>query len=501
MGEGLRSRALLRAASDGVQVLDRHGYVKEASESLAHMLGSERSDLVGQHVSAWDLRFPAKHINEWLKSVPLGEQRQFESTYRRIDGSSLDVEVQAVVTEIDGQEYVYCSVRDVSERKRLSQQLLAASNEVRDLYEEAPCVYYSLDAEGRIVRMNATGLRWLGCTADEVIGSSPGRFLNDEGRAQFKALFPRFISDGHIEDVEFDLIPVVGQTRRVRMSSVAVRNDRGEFLRSRSVLHDVTEAHRAQEVRLTATKLEAENRQFREANRVKRAFLSNVSHEMRTPLNGILGLTQLLRMGAIDPRSPKFAQFLNQVDSSGQKLLKLIDAVLQIVHAESGRLEFAPEPTDVQYAAATVLAMFDADVKAKAIVMDVRVEPGAQRAMLDPLRLEQALASYVSNAVKFTGNGGLIHISASVGEAASLRVEVTDSGIGIAPEHMERLFVDFQQLSEGNTKAYEGLGVGLALTKRIVEAQGGTVSVHSELGKGSSFVFQLPGVIPATAES
>ncbi len=501
MGEGLRNRALLRAASDGVQVLDREGHVSEASESLARMLGTDRKSLVGQHVSAWDMRFPAKHINEWLRAVPLGEQRQFESRYRRNDGSIFDVEVQASVAEVDGQEYVYCSVRDVSERKRLNQQLIAAINEVRDLYDEAPCAYYSLDADGRIVRMNTTGLRWLGGTAEEVIGQSPGRFLQDEGRAQFKAIFPRFISEGRIEGVEFELVPLVGQTRRVRMSSVAVRNEAGGFLMSRSVMHDVSDAYRAQEVRLTAARLEAENRQFREANRVKRAFLSNVSHEMRTPLNGILGLTNLLRSGAIDPGSPKFAQFLDQVDGSGQKLLKLIEAVLQIANAESGRLEVVPEPTDVQYVVATVLSMFDRELKAKSIKVEVSVEQGAERAVLDPLRLVQALASYVSNAVKFSTKGGLVQVMASVVEDNSLRVEVTDSGIGIAPEHMSRLFVDFQQLSEGHTKAFEGLGVGLALTKRIVEAQKGKVSARSEVGRGSSFVFQLPGVILAVAQS
>lgn len=166
MGEGLRNRALLRAASDGVQVLDRQGRVKEASESLARMLGHHRNDLVGQHVSAWDVRFSADHINEWLKSLPIGDQREFSSKYRRNDGSLLDVEVRAAVADIDGLEYVYCSVRDISELKQARAAEARATERLHDAIEALPAGFELYDADDRMVLVNSTMKRMYPAVAD-----------------------------------------------------------------------------------------------------------------------------------------------------------------------------------------------------------------------------------------------------------------------------------------------------------------------------------------------
>jgi diguanylate cyclase (GGDEF)-like protein/PAS domain S-box-containing protein len=166
MGEGLRNRALLRAASDGVQVLDRRGQVKEASESLARMLGRDRNDLVGQHVSAWDVRFSADHINGWLMSLPNGEPQRFTSEYRRNDGSLLDVEVRAAVANIDGLDYVYCSVRDISELKRARAAEVQATERLNEAIEALPAGFELYDANDKIVLVNSTMKRMYPAVAD-----------------------------------------------------------------------------------------------------------------------------------------------------------------------------------------------------------------------------------------------------------------------------------------------------------------------------------------------
>lgn len=164
--EGLRNRALLRSASDGVQVLDRRGIVCEVSDSLARMLSTERTDLLGQHVSGWDVRFSAGHINEWLRSLPPGEQREFSSKYRRNDGSLLDVEVRAAVADIGGLEYVYCSVRDVSELKQARAAEAQATERLHDAIEALPAGFELYDSDDRMVLVNSTMKRMYPAVAD-----------------------------------------------------------------------------------------------------------------------------------------------------------------------------------------------------------------------------------------------------------------------------------------------------------------------------------------------
>ena len=166
VGEGLRNRALLRAASDGVQVLDRRGFVKEASESLARMLGRDRNDLVGQHVSAWDARFSADHITDWLTALPNGEQRRFTSEYRRSDGSLVDVEVRAAVAHIDALDYVYCAVRDISELKQARAAEVQATERLHDAIEALPAGFELYDANDRIVLVNSTMKRMYPAVAE-----------------------------------------------------------------------------------------------------------------------------------------------------------------------------------------------------------------------------------------------------------------------------------------------------------------------------------------------
>jgi len=254
--ESGKRRALLLAASDGIHVLNHQGHLLDCSESFVAMLGASREHLIGRHVSTWDAKVSPDAITTWLGSVRLGTNYQFETLHRREDGTVMNVEVHCVGVRIDGEDLIYCAARDISERKLLEAQLSAASAEVQDLYDNAPCGYHSLDSQGRFLHINATELAWIGCNRDEVVGKlQVTDFFTQEGREQFRRNFPMLMAVGRVEGLEFDLVSRHGETRRVSMSATAVKDADGQFLRSRSVFFDITELKRARDQveHLTAT--------------------------------------------------------------------------------------------------------------------------------------------------------------------------------------------------------------------------------------------------------
>jgi signal transduction histidine kinase len=239
--------------------------------------------------------------------------------------------------------------------------------------------------------------------------------------------------------------------------------------------------------RHNALKLEGENRQIQEANRLKSQFLANMSHELRTPLTAIIGFADLLQMGAVPHGAPQHHAFLGHIGSSGRHLLRLINDVLDLSKVESGKFEFFPETFDLSVLVKDVQDILHTEILRKHLRVIADIEQSLGNLVLDPARLKQVLYNYLSNAIKFTPEGGLIFVRAVASDAHHFRLEVEDTGVGIAASDLPRLFTAYQQLDAGSTKKYEGSGLGLALTRRLVMAQGGSVGVRSTLGQGSVF--------------
>ena len=245
--------------------------------------------------------------------------------------------------------------------------------------------------------------------------------------------------------------------------------------------------HQADAAQRKRLELESENREIQEATRLKSQFLANMSHELRTPLTAIIGFADLLQMGAVAPGAPQHEVFLGHIASSGRHLLRLINDVLDLSKVESGKFEFFPEPFDLSVLVREVSDTLQTHIQRKHLRVVVDIEPSVRSLVLDTARLKQALYNYLSNAIKFTPDGGLITLRARPSGELHFCIEVEDSGVGIAAHDLPRLFFAYQQLDAGSTKKYEGSGLGLALTRRLVKAQGGNVGVRSTLGIGSVF--------------
>lgn len=237
--------------------------------------------------------------------------------------------------------------------------------------------------------------------------------------------------------------------------------------------------------------LRSANNELLDANQHKSIFLANMSHELRTPLNSILGFSELLRddtTGRFDVSTRH--RFLDQIHTSGQHLLDLINDVLDLSKVEAGQMEFHPEQVDLAESVRLVLSTVEPLAKTKDISIASDLGPDIHL-VADPIKLKQMLLNLVSNAIKFTANGGRVSIQTRQVESW-IEVAVADTGIGIAGTDLERLFVEFQQLDSGHGRQQEGTGLGLALTKRFAELHGGEVTVQSAPGQGSTFTLRLP---------
>ena len=258
------------------------------------------------------------------------------------------------------------------------------------------------------------------------------------------------------------------------------------------VVIDVTARKQAEDLRLHSVRLEAENRQIQEANRLKNEFLANMSHELRTPLNAVIGFAEILRGGEGRLPEAKRAEYLNHIAASGRHLLRLINDVLDLSKVESGKFDLVPEPIQLPQVVHDVVAVLQPEASRKGVQMQSQLDATLGEVVLDPARLKQMLYNLLSNAIKFTDAGGRVCLRAGPDGADRLRIEVEDTGIGIAAHDLSKLFRQFQQVHSGPAKAYPGTGLGLVLTRHLAELHGGSVGVRSTPGKGSVFHLVLP---------
>jgi PAS domain S-box-containing protein len=227
------------------------------------------------------------------------------------------------------------------------------------------------------------------------------------------------------------------------------------------------------------------------ANRAKSAFLANMSHELRTPLNAVIGFSELLEQQIFGELNDKQRSYVGNVLVSGRHLLQLVNDILDISKVEAGRMDLVYERTPIAGIVDIVRGVIGAVATKRGIHLEVELPPGLPDVFVDPGRIKQVLYNLISNAIKFTPRGGTVKLTART-EPRSLVVSVADTGIGIARADIPRLFREFEQLAQPNGTRPEGTGLGLALTRRLVELHGGRVEVESELGRGSTFSIHLP---------
>ena len=239
------------------------------------------------------------------------------------------------------------------------------------------------------------------------------------------------------------------------------------------------------------TEIQEKTQQLEIANRHKSEFLANMSHELRTPLNAVIGFSEVLLERMFGEVNEKQEEYLQDILSSGKHLLSLINDILDLSKIEAGRMELEAQPFDLPAAFDNALTLIRERASRNSIGLGVHVDPRIGEVVADERKVKQVLLNLLSNAVKFTPEGGTITMSAVL-NGGMVEISVADTGIGIAPEDQATVFEEFRQVGTDYARKREGTGLGLALARRLVELHGGTLTLQSELGKGSTFTFTIP---------
>ena len=493
----------LASIEAGFIATDAEGHVTRMNAVAEQVTGWTQSEARGRHL--WAVFACANRpaalgqrdaLDLLLEAGITVDQPQLMTVLAR-GGQCTPVEVRAALTRADdgtvrGLAMVFRDMTHIN-RAEFERHRLAA------IVESSFDAILGKTLDGGITSWNAAATGMFGYSVEQAVGASVQMLIPLEYKAEEARILARLGRGQHT--VPFDSVRLTRDGRRLAVSITVspIHDATGHIVGASKTMRDITDQQLAQQTRLKADRLEAENRQILEATRLKNQFLANMSHELRTPLNAIIGFAELLHADKVPASSPKHRQFLAHIGSSGHHLLRLINDLLDLSKVESGKFVFCPEPVDLGRLVGDVCEVLDALAMRKQLRLVVDIDPALTDLVLDPARFKQVLYNYLSNAIKFTPEQGQVTLRARAAGPRAFRLEVEDTGTGIAAADLPRLFVEFQQLDDSYSKQHQGTGLGLALTHRLVQAQGGSVGVRSTPGVGSVFHLEMPRAPAATA--
>ena len=410
-----------------------------------------------------------------------------------------DVTIWPVTEQTEGRGDLILILSEVSKRVRAERLATAAFAAEKARAAELASVINQMD-EGVVIvdsggryRLNTSAARVLGrgegefgggvkaLIVDMTLRDAAGRVLAPEETPLCRAL------DGgeHVSAEQYKIVRRDGGERVLSVSATPLRGEGGRAEGVVAVFRDITEGVRKHE------ELSAAYDRLREHDRLKSAFVANMSHELRTPLNVIIGLCQLLARDPGQPLAPLQADAIGRMERNGRALLEMVNDMLDYSRLESGRSALHLERIAPGEVIESVARGFEAEAREKKISLTVEVSPEIGEVSTDRRKLTQVVSCLVSNALKFTSAGGVSVSAGAVGED-QWYIEVTDTGIGISSDALAYIFDGFRQVDDRLTRSYNGVGLGLAITRRIVELLGGEINVESRQNEGSRFRITWP---------
>ena len=373
-------------------------------------------------------------------------------------------------------------------------QITASERRYRQVLNNLREVVFQTDPNGAWTLLNPAWTEISGYTTEESLGRCYADFLHPDDLETGLKLFPPLLT-GRTDScrLEVRFITRSGAARWVELHARTQHNELGECVGAAGTLADVTERHAAE------VALRAANDSLARAARLKDEFLAAMSHELRTPLNAVLGFSEVLMEGVHGAMNEKQLRALTNISESGRHLLSLINDLLDLSKIEAGKERLVMDTVYLDSLCATSLQFVRTQAAKKNLRLNLAVDPGVETLQGDERRLRQILVNLLTNAVKFTPEGGQVGLTVQPApDGQHVCLTVSDTGIGISPENQAKLFQPFVQLDSKLSRQYSGTGLGLSLVQRLAELHGGRVQLESTLGQGSRFTIILPRQMAGT---
>lgn len=493
------SLSLIEASRDPLVTISIQGKITDMNQATVNITGIPREKLTGTDFFDYFTE-PQKAREVYQEVFAKGSVADSPLTLRHKNGKLTDVLFNGSVYKDDRENVlgVVIVARDVTAQKLLSKYSLS-------LIEASLDPLVTISTEGKITDMNQATVDITGITREKLTGTDFFDYFTEPQKA--REVYQEVFAKGSVADSPLTLRHKKGKLTDVLFNGSVYKDDRGNVLGVVIVARDVTEQKRIATELIEAkvfaelatelaeeAKTKAENATLiaEAAVKSKQQFLSNMSHEIRTPMNAIIGFTKVVLKTELNKKQQ---EYLNAIKISGDALIVLINDILDLAKVDAGKMTFAQVPFKLSSSISAMLHLFETKIQEKNLELVKEYDTTIPEVLVgDPVRLHQIILNLVGNAVKFTSEGKItvcVRVLKENTEQVSIEFSITDTGIGIPESKLGNIFDDFQQATSGTSRLYGGTGLGLAIVKQLVEPQGGTITVKSKVGEGSTFAFIL----------
>jgi PAS domain S-box-containing protein len=473
-------RRLINGMNETIWIVDLEGRVLDVNKAAVKTLGYSRPELKESGIGLVDKYLKAEEVMQLVGSMKEDKIQIFETEHTTKDGRVFPVEISSSLIKYRGENVILSVARDISDRRKIEDELKLVNRSV----EQSPVSIVVTNSEGIIEYVNSAFSKVTGYLPEEIKGKTP-RILKSGKQPEwvYKNLWDTILAGkewiGELMNKKKN-----GELYWANVSISPVLNTKGEITHFVSAREDITEKKKMIEDLVTA-KEKAE-----ESDRLKSAFLANMSHEIRTPMNGILGFANLLKEPKLTVEEKE--NFVNIIESSGQRMLATINDLIDISKIESGMIEVEYSKVNIHEEMQLLFSFFEPEASKKGLKFFYRYESTHTDTVMvsDKLKLNAIMTNLIKNALKYTLDG-----SVEFGfrlENETVLFFIRDTGIGIDKNRQDAIFERFVQADNSISRGFEGSGLGLSISKAYVEMLKGRIWVESVKGKGSDFYFVLP---------
>lgn len=473
-----RHKTIFDNSSSSMVLVDPEtGAFLDGNKAVLNYTGYSKDELLNMDIGQIS-QSSGEELKKQLKLALNNEKNYYELKYRLASGEIRDIEVYTGKIEVKGKEVLHSVVHDITDKKNAFKEIFKLSKAV----EQSPVSIVITDTKGNIEYSNPKHCESTGYSHNELIHKNPRILKSGKLSKDIYQDLWNTILDGNKWEGEFYNQKKDGSYYWEFASIAPITNEEGTPINFIKIGKDITD-RKEMELELRKSKLKAE-----ESDRLKTAFLANLSHEIRTPLNGILGFTNLM-MSEDTPAELK-NEYANVIQESGDQLMMIIDDLVRISRIEAGQISIKPTEFVIKDLFDEILQFYKPGIANNELEIKIENTPCITRQIkTDRKRIRQVLDNIVKNAIKFTDKGE-ITLRAQYHET-HVMISIKDTGIGISKHDQKVIFERFRQIEDHKTRQFGGNGLGLSISKEIVELLGGELWVESELGKGSTFNFTI----------